>query len=269
MSITRSPFPPAQATERARWAEAALILAGHGSSSESGANTSLCGHAATLRARGIFAEVEAAALYGRPTPAQALAEVAADTVYIAPLFMCDGQFTRQAVPRAFNLQGLETRRGGRRFHLCPPLGLRPGLSDLILGRAAALARRKSLDPRDADLLLIGHGSPNDPASRRIAEWHAAQARAGGVFAAVRTAFLDEPPTLAEVLPDLRSPAVAVGLFAAEGLHAGDDIPRLLLQYGRAPLYYFGPIGADPAIPDLVLEQVAEADIRATSEMLAI
>jgi sirohydrochlorin ferrochelatase len=117
--------------------------------------------------------------------------------------------------------------------------------------------------------LIGHGSPSDPASRRTAEWHAAPARAGGVFAAVRTAFLDESPTLAEVLPDLRRPAVAVGLFAAEGLHAGDDIPRLILRHGRAPLYYVGPIGVDPAIPDLVLEQVAEADIRVASDMMAV
>jgi sirohydrochlorin cobaltochelatase len=132
MSITRSPFPPARAIERARWAEAALILVGHGSGRGGGANTALRGHAAALRARGIFAEVAAAALYGRPTPARALAEVAAATVYIAPLFMCDGQFTRRAVPNAFGLQGPETRRGGRRFHLCPPLGLRPGLTELIL-----------------------------------------------------------------------------------------------------------------------------------------
>ena len=266
MSITRSPSPPAPATRpgaRAApdWAHAALVLVGHGSARDGGANAGLLAQAAGLRARRLFAEVRAAALNGAPAPAAALAGLDADRVYLAPLFMCEGTSLRVALPRAFGLAGPATWRGGREVVLCPPLGLMPGLSRLVLARAAAAARDRGLRPEDATLLLVGHGSPRDPASRRVTLWHAGNARAAAVFGRVEVASLDEPPWLETVLRHLRGPAIAVGLFADNNRHAGDDLPAAIARHATAPVLSLGAIGADPGVLDLVPAQVAAAPAR--------
>jgi sirohydrochlorin cobaltochelatase len=222
-----------------------------------------------LRARRLFAEVRAAALHGVPGPEEALAGLKVREVIIAPLLMCGGHCARVVLPRAFGLAGPATLRFGRRFTLCPPLGLVPGLTRLILTRAEAAACSHGLVPEAATLLLVGHGSPKDPASRRTALWHAARARAAAVFGSVRVGFLDERPFLEDSLQDLSGPAIAVGLFAADGLHAGRDAPGAIARISQTPVHDLGAIGADPGVPDLVLAMVTAAQQRALAEPLAV
>ena len=241
-------------------ADSALILVGHGSTRGGGSNPALQAHAAALRARRIFVAVHAAALYGTPSPKDALAAAAASGArhtYIAPLFMSDGQFARVILPRAFGLDAPSSQPGPH-LRVCKPLGLRPELTTLLLRRASEAAARGGLLPGTAELLLIAHGSTRDPASHAAAEQHAERARAAGVFQAVRTAFLDQAPYLADLLRARRHPAIAVGLFAAGDLHAGTDVPRLITAHGGPPIQCVEAIGEDPAIPDLVLAQVAAA-----------
>lgn len=260
MSITRSRSRPEPAIKPAELADSALILAGHGSARGSGANPALQAHADALRARHHFAAVHAAALYGTPSPSEALAAAAASGarhITIAPLFMCDGQFTRTILPRAFGIDGQHSQTGPR-VRVCEPLGLRPELTTLLLRRAGELAARVGLEPGITELLLIGHGSTRDPASQLAVDRHAARARAAGVFQTVRTAFLDQAPYLTDVLRARTRPAIAVGLFAAGDVHAGTDIPQLIAAHDGPPIHCVEAIGADPAIPDLVLAQVAAA-----------
>ncbi len=269
MSTTRSPSRPGPATERPDWARAALVLVGHGSNRDGGSNPALLAHAAALRARGIFAEVRAAALYGAPRPEQALSGLQAAEVYLAPLFMAEGHFARVGLREAFGLDGRLTVVGGRRVVLCPPLGLQPGLTRLCLARAEARARREGLSPQATRLLFVGHGSSRDPAPREAALWHAEAARGAAVFGGVDEAFLDEPPFLCDVLGGLGGASVAVGLFAAGGLHAGEDVPALIARWARVPVHYLGAIGEDPAISDLVLAQVAAASPCLPTEPVAV
>ncbi len=213
-----------------------------------------------MRARGLFAEVRAAALNGAPDPEVALAGLDSARVYLAPLFLCAGHSLRVVLPRALGLDGPVTQRGGQRFVLCPPLGLMPGLTRLILARAAEAARAQGLDPEAATLLLVGHGSLRNPASRRAAEWHAAGARAAAVFGAVVIALLDEPPFLDEALRRLTRPTIAIGLFADNNRHAGQDLPDAIARHAPVAVQYLGAIGTDSGIPDLVLDQVAAASL---------
>ncbi len=213
-----------------------------------------------MRARGLFTEVRAAALYGAPDPEAALAGLDSARVYLAPLFLCAGHGLRVALPRVLGLDGPVTRRGGQRFVLCPPLGLMPGLNRLILARAAEAARAQGLDPEAAALLLVGHGSPRDPASRRAAEWHGAGARGSRTFGEVDIALLNQPPFLDEVLRRLTRPSIAVGLFADNARHAGQDLPDAIARHAPVAVRYLGAIGTDSGIPDLVLDQVAAASL---------
>lgn len=278
MSTTRLLSPPAPVTEppdcgrhhgRPEWARTALILVGHGSNRRNGANPGLTAHVAALQARRIFAEVRAAVLYGAPDAEQALAGLRAPEVTLAPMLMCDGQCARVVLPRAFGLAGPLPSRFGRRFTVCPPLGLLSGLTRLILTRAQASALRHGLRPENTSLLVIGHGSTRNPASRRATLWHAAGARAAAVFGSVDVAFLDEEPFLAQVLGGSIGPTVAVGLFAADGLHASEDVPRYIARHAPMSVRYLGAIGEDAGVADLVLEQVAAAQRVRVAAPLAI
>ena len=242
---------------------------GHGSNRRGGANPGLAAHVAALRGRRIFAEVRAAVLYGAPAPEQALAGLRAPEVILAPMLMCDGHCARVVLPRAFGLDGPLPSRFGRRFTICPPLGLLPALTRLIVTRAQAAARCRGLPPEDVNLLLIGHGSTRDPASRRATLWHAAGARAAAVFGGVSAAFLDQEPFLAQALGGPSVPTVAVGLFAADGLHASEDVPRCIARHAPASVRYLGAIGEDVGVPDLVLEQVAAAQRLRVAAALAV
>ena len=77
----------------------------------------------------------------------------------------------------------------------------------------------------------------------------------GVFNKVETAYLEEPPALADVLETLSGPVAAVALLATQGPHARDDIGRLIADDGVEDTVYIGAIGGDEAIPELILESL--------------
>ena len=259
MFITRSDTPPAPATSREGWKRSALLLVGHGSVRDGGANPAIEGHARALRRLGLFADVQAGALYGSTPLEDVLRGLGAAHVYVAPLLMCNGVYARRVIPRRLGLGGAITQAGGQCFYLCAPLGAAPGLSALIVERALALAGRRDIAPSSATLLLIGHGSAKDRNARRAAEVHAAWARRRSPFKRVRVAFLEEPPYLADVPPAPTEPLIALGLFMADDRHADADVPRLLRAAAPEGAHYLGAIGTDAKIPDLILGQVASFD----------
>jgi sirohydrochlorin cobaltochelatase len=256
MSSTRSRFRPAPATENEAWRRAALVLVAHGTGE--GGNAALKRHVSALEARHLFAEVAGATLTGGPDPDKILDAIQAPESYVVPFFMTDGTAVRDILHRRLGLTGPVTERGGRRIVLSAPVGLNPRLSKLIVRRAQALARERAITPETATLLLVGHGSTRNPASRRTTEAHATRARKGDIFAAVATAYLDEQPTLDQSVASLVGPAVAVGLFSEDGLHASQDVPPILAA--RKPAVpYLGAIGSDPEMADLIIDQVKAAD----------
>jgi sirohydrochlorin cobaltochelatase len=234
-------------------------LIGHGSARSRAPAAALARHAGMLRDTGLFSDVVSATLYGRPRPNSALARMTGAEVHVVPLFMADGYFANEAIPPVL---GLDRRDRGRLFHLHPPLGIYPGLTRLIVERALERAASEKIAPKKAMLLLVGHGSPKDAASRRATEGHAARARLLGAFREVRTAYLEEVPFLDDVLATLSGPTIVCGLFAAAGRHAGYDVPRIIRRRGTPDVHYLGAIGADPAIPKLVVEIVTRPTVPA-------
>jgi sirohydrochlorin ferrochelatase len=57
----------------------------------------------------------------------------------------------------------------------------------------------------------------------------------------------------DALASLPGPLVVVGLFAAPGIHADQDVTRMLAGSRRTDVDYLGAIGADADIPDVILE----------------
>jgi sirohydrochlorin cobaltochelatase len=232
-----------------------LILVGHGSVRCSGPGRQLERHAEALARRGLFAEVRTATLHGGPPPGEALRSIESESVYVMPMFMCNGRYIQDRMPEAFGLSAASARTNGRTVHLCPPIGLDPGLAGLIARRATERLAERGISSGDANLLLIGHGSPTGSASRHATEAQAIRVREMDVFGKVETAYLEEPPALADVMEALSGPVAAVALLATQGPHAREDICRLIADDGIAEIVYIGAIGGDEAIPELILESL--------------
>ena len=234
-----------------------LFLVGHGSTRASDDNRALLGHAERLAARAIFDAVDVGLLYGEPSAEIVARRLPHDPLYVVPLFMAGGSYPSERIPALFGLNG--NRRAGEGPIFCPPVGLHPRLAEIVIERASARVDAEGIATRATTLLVVGHGSTKSDASYRATETQVARMREFDRFGCVVTAYLEQEPELSAVLASLTGPIVVVGLFAGEGAHACRDVPDLLAGYRAGPVAYLGAIGADPAIADLVLDQVAAAD----------
>lgn len=285
--------PPQPAAGRARrpqprvksplWAQAALVLVAHGSERVAAAETATASHAKALGRRALFREVKACFLKAAPGPRETVASLHSSSAYIVPCFMSRGYAARTLVPQELGLAGPLTRlsRGARqaapleRVFYCDPVGTHPRLTEVIARHVEETCRVHDLDPAAVSVLLVGHGTPRDPVSGEAARRHAARLEERAGFARVRAAFLEEPPYLKDAAEGLGGrPTVAVGLFAEAGAHGEEDVPRLLglgpaagppgraaAGDGAARIWYAGPIGPDPEIAEIVLDQVRAFDER--------
>lgn len=247
MFSTRYTCPTGPATRPAE--DLALLLCAHG---VGGAPGVAARHAAVIAARGAFSDVAACCLHGTPSPAAALAGIAAPRVLVLPYLMAEGHATRALLPRALAGATQDVR-------IARPVGVHDAMPRLIAARAETACRTRAWMPAETALLLIGHGTRRNAESGATARRHAARLATERRFATVLTAFLDEPPSVAEALADFDGkPLVAVGFFADRGSHGEDDARRLLAAADPAALYA-GPLGCNPALVDVILDLAAEAE----------
>ncbi len=113
----------------------ALVLLGHGSSTDHQAGEGVRFQARAIRRLGLFDKVLAAFWKEKPHFREVLALVKSDDLLLVPCFLSQGYFTRQVIPRAFGLTGCVTRLGGRRLWYGEPLGEHPAITLGRLGGA--------------------------------------------------------------------------------------------------------------------------------------
>ena len=260
---------PEFATARAEWRTAGLLLVGHGAHTVPGATRALADHARALAERSLFAAVGAGFLKGTPPAEAALDALSLSRVYVVPCFMSDGYFVRTVVPERLGLTGAVTSRRGREIRYCAPLGTAPALAALVAQRLESAVADERLALDSVEVVIVGHGSSSNPASAEATEALAARVAEQSPVRAIHTAYLDQGPTLEDVVARLTGRTLVVaGLFAADGRHADEDVRRRLgfvagafravRPDGRRVLYT-GAIGADPAVAELVIERVAAFD----------
>jgi sirohydrochlorin cobaltochelatase len=237
----------------------ALLLVGHGSTILPDAARPLIGHAEVIRQSGRFAEVEVGMLLGEPNLASAFATLTEPVVHVVPFFLDDGYFTRIAIPDRL----LSLASPSRVVRFCPPVGLHGGIAALMERYLMRHCEMFDIDPKSLSVLLVGHGSSRGTGRARALRWHVAALETGGRFGWVRVAFLQEAPFVAEALASARGHVVAVvGYFINEGAHATKDLPDLIAEERAQrgthwpPVHDLGSIGADEAMPRLIMDQVA-------------
>jgi len=251
-------------TEPRRSRSRALLLVGHGSHLNGSSSAPVYEHAARLRATGLFDEVLEAFWKEEPSLRDALDLVSSDEVWVLPFFLADGYFTRRVVPRELGLDDRQCARGGPRIHYCPPIGAHPAMGDLVLRRALAVAHEAPFDPRDAALVVIGHGTRRSRTSGDTVHQLVERLRVRGEFGSVTCGFLDEAPAVGEVLEHVREQnVVLVPFFLADGWHVGATIPADLelagshTRRGEQEIWYTPPVGTMPEVADLALSIIRD------------
>src|SRR6476646_9084078 len=139
---------------------AALLIVGHGSTVNPSSSAPTLMHAATIRSRGIFAEVACCFWKEEPSLRDALfffRDPAIREVYVVPNFISEGYFTRTVIPRELELSGPETQRpNGKLWKYCEPVGNHESMTAHLLERAREIA--PGVDESEAALLIVAHGT---------------------------------------------------------------------------------------------------------------
>jgi sirohydrochlorin cobaltochelatase len=274
------------------FSDAALVLAGHGSTLNADSSAPVYQHADELRRRGVFAQVVEAFWKLEPTFAGVLRGVFARRVFIVPLFISEGYFTEEVLPREFGFCAKDQKefprvqiRGAQTLYYCGPVGTHDGMTDVLLARAKEVVEQHPFPraPRLEDIALFigGHGTGNNENSRKAIERQVELIRARKLYGEVHAVFMEEDPRITDcyALTQSRN-VVLVPFFISDGLHSYEDIPVMLgepervvkerLEQGqptwRNPtekkgkrVWYARSIGSEQLIADVILQRVKEAE----------
>jgi sirohydrochlorin cobaltochelatase len=178
----------------------------------------------------------------------------APKVIVYPLFAANGYFTRDRLAQLLD----EADGEGHSVAVLPPLGLDPGLPDLVLVHATRAARENGFAPEVSTVILLAHGSRRNSASREATERIAREVRNRAAFRDVHIAFLEQRPFFREAAALVSGPAIVVGMFSGEGMHGAGDAPRLVAELDRKDIVFAGAIGSFAGVEDLILTAVTKA-----------
>jgi sirohydrochlorin cobaltochelatase len=210
--------------------DSALLIVAHGSTVNPDSSVSTLAHAAEIRRRKIFADVECAFWKEEPSLRDALFLFEPESireVYVVPNFISEGYFTQTVAPRELELNGRITKRSnGQIWSYCEPVGNHPAMTELLLKRAREIA--PGIDPGETSLLIVAHGTDLNENSAVAAKREAEKIRALRKYSSVLNVYMEEPPLVSEWRKLTKSPSVVVvPFFISDGLHSYEDIPRLL------------------------------------------
>jgi sirohydrochlorin cobaltochelatase len=238
-----------------------LLLVGHGSTRLQDAARPLLDHAGVIRRSGRFSEVKVGMLLGEPNLAAVLTTLTTPIVHVVPFFLDDGYFTRIAIPDLL----LPLASEQRVIRFCQPVGSHDGIAGLMEARLLRHCEMFGTDRKSLSVLLVGHGSAQNPGRGRLLKHHATTLETRGSFGWVRVAYLEEAPFVTQAMARARGHVGAViGYLANEGMHATRDLPVLIaeerVQRGTRwpPVHDLGSIGANEAMPQLIMDQVTSA-----------
>ena len=270
-----------------QFSDAVLVVLGHGTTQNADSGAPVHQHAAELRRRKLFAGVREAFWKQEPRIKKVLADISAPRVFIAPLFISEGYFSDEVIPRELGFSEHSTLNlQHSTIYYCQPVGTHESMTKVILSRAHGIVDDSPFPraprPKDITLFIAGHGTEKNENSRGPIDRQVGLLRALNLYAGVHAIFLEESPRIAEcyALATTKN-LVVVPFFISDGLHTREDIPVLLgetkpvvekrLAAGqptwRNPtekqgrrVWYTPAIGSEPHIADVILERVVEASL---------
>jgi len=266
--------------------DAALVVLGHGTVLNDQSAAPVFQHAAELRRRKMFAAVREAFWKQEPQIKKVLTEISAPRVFIVPLFISEGYFSTEIIPRELGFASVPSTIHHQlsTLHYCRPVGTHDLMTEVILARADGVVKQFPFPraPKNADttLFIAGHGTEKNANSRKAIEMQVELVRARNIYAEVHAIFMEENPRIGDAGAIARTKnLVVVPFFISDGLHVVEDIPVLLGEperlvkerhsagqptwrnptekHGRL-IWYSPSIGTEPLLADVILERVREA-----------
>ena len=266
----------------------ALVIAAHGSHLNPGSHDPAFAHADTIRAAGAFEEVREAFWKEEPPFREVLRTLDSEEVYVVPLFVSEGYFTEQVIPRELRLAGwdvadwnsegtdadhvtLTAEDVDKTVHYCGPAGTHKSMTDVIVQRAESVTGDPDVG-EGVGLAVVGHGTKRNENSAKATEYHAERVRKTGRFEEVRALFMDEEPEVDDVTDYFESAdVVVVPLFVADGYHTQEDIPEdmeltddyregydIPTDVDGTRIWYAGAVGTEALMADVLLERADDA-----------
>jgi sirohydrochlorin cobaltochelatase len=267
----------------------ALVIVAHGSHLNPDSSTPTYSHADTVRATGVFDEVRTAFWKEEPHFREVLRTLESDEVFVVPLFISEGYFTEQVIPRELRLESFDVDDWdsdgtsashttlsasdveGKRVHYCGPVGTHDAMTDVIVRRAESVTGDPDVG-EGVGLAVVGHGTERNENSAKAIRYHTERIRERGRFDEVQDLYMDEDPEVDDVTDFFDSDdVVVVPLFIADGYHTQEDIPEdmgLTDDYRTGwetpatvdgtRIWYAGAVGTEPLMADVVLERARDA-----------
>ena len=257
----------------------ALVIVGHGSTTNPDSSEPSHRMADLIRQRGIFDEVLCCFWKEEPSMREVLHSVTSPDVYVVPNFISEGYFTQEVIPRELGLEGPVTHRHEKTIRYCAPVGNHPSMATALLKRACETA--PDLLMKQTSLLIVGHGTNLNDNSAKAVKTQVELLSNLGLYAEVLPAYMEETPLVSDwASMTSQQNVVAIPFFISDGLHSYQDIPVLLgirQELGPAAsqsdvfqenphslrgknLYYGSAIGTEPMMADVILEQAVAFDL---------
>jgi sirohydrochlorin cobaltochelatase len=268
------------------FSDSVLVVLGHGTEQNADSAAPVYQHAAELRRRNLFAGVREAFWKQEPQIKDVLPGLAARRVFIAPLFISEGYFASEVIPRELGFSENQSTLNSQlsTIHYCKPVGSHDSMTGVILARAQEIIKQypfpRAPAPAEIALFIAGHGTDKNENSRQPIDRQVELIRTRNLYGSVHAIFLEENPRIPECYGLARTKnLVVVPFFISDGLHTQEDIPVLLgepraavqrrLAAGqpvwRNPtekhgkrVWYTPAVGSESHLADVILDRVREA-----------
>ncbi|AHF99107.1 hypothetical protein HALLA_09870 [Halostagnicola larsenii XH-48] len=266
----------------------ALVIAAHGSHLNPNASNPTYAHADAIRETGAFDVVRETFWKEEPHFREVVRTIEADEIFVVPLFISEGYFTEQVIPRELRLEGwdpelwdsdgidasqatLTATDTEKTIHYCGPVGTHDAMTDVIVGRAESVTGDSDVG-EGFGLAVVGHGTDRNENSAKAVRYHTERIREMDRFDETKALFMDEEPEVDDVTDHFEcDDIVVVPLFIADGFHTQEDIPEdmgLTDDYRNGwdvpgavdghRIWYTGAVGTEDLMADVVLERAADA-----------
>ena len=205
--------------------QCSVVLAAHGSLAHENSNQSLFELANRVAESGIFSVVTPAFLNGEPQLSNVLDQLPAGDVVVIPVMTSEGYYSQTILPGK-----LAENLNFDRFRILrtPALGVHPEIAPMVANRVATIMTICQLTPVETTVIVVGHGTTRHPNSGASTDALAVGMRQQLPELDVHVAFLDQAPTIAEIVIRLETlHTIVVPFLISRGPHATHDIPAAL------------------------------------------
>ena len=258
-------------------AESALLIVGHGRFGSEASTRLIKEHTKSIKERNLFKEVYCGFLKHSPLLTDQLSIIKSEIIYVVPCFASPGSLTKSIIPRELGLSDHNPKHKKQIVRYGEPVGNHPVIIDRMCELVLNTLNMSKFPKKDTTLIVIGHGSVNNPQSAIDTKFVAEEIQRRNILNTVITLFLDQEPNLMDwAIHSQTTNVIILNFFFSGGSHETEDIPKCLgleptkfeerlsnnqpmgtIFSANRRLWFCPLISADQIIPDIIIERVRE------------